>query len=123
MASTALVAAPGYRLRGALRYQYDGQRKPALGMGLVARFGGHSAALCLALQQESGLDITDSSPATRDVSSRTRPVALLAGDVFGGSSHFSFTGANSCKRACELYDCSGQYWRTPSTGGQIDLTA
>ena len=123
MVSTAATAAPGYQVRGAIGYLRDEQKFPTMGMGLVARFGGHNAAVYLALQKKADCSISGSSQVACNPPRGADELKLLAGaPPYRSDSHTTDSGALA-RMACQLYDCSGQFFQPVSIGRQLDLTA
>jgi len=123
MVSTVATTALTYQVRGAIGYLRDEQKFPTMGMGLVARFGGHNAAVYLALQKKADCSISGSSQSACNPPRRADALKLLAGaPPYRRDSHRVDSGAFA-RMACQLYDCLGQFSRPLSTGRQLDLTA
>jgi len=117
------VAAPNYQVRGAIRYLRDEQKFPAMGMALVTKFGGHNAALFLALQKRTDCSITGSPGGACNSTLRLNELRLMAGEPpYQGGAHTAHSSVFP-RIACELYDSSGQFSRVLSTGRQLDLVA
>ena len=123
MVSTVATTALTYQVRGAIGYLRDEQKFPTMGMGLVARFGGHNAAVYLALQKKADCSISGSSHGACNLPRRADGLKLLAGaPPYRSDAHTSDSGAFA-RMACQLYDCSGLFSQPVATGRQLDLTA
>ena len=123
MVSTAATSALTYQVRGAIGYLRDKQKFPTMGMGLVARFGAHNAAVYLALQKKADCSISASSQGACNLSRRADELKLLASaPPHQSDAHTTGSGAFA-RMACHLYDRSGQFSQPVSFGHQLDLTA
>lgn len=115
MVPTTARTAPGYMLTGAIGYAKDEQRPPAMGMGLVARFGSHNAGLFLALQKEQGTE----RPA---VVGHEEALRLLSHpDILRDPKRDD--SAADAKWACLTYNSLGHRSDCQAIGLQLDLTA
>ncbi|HUT04877.1 MAG TPA: hypothetical protein VM163_13400 [bacterium] len=118
-------ATPSYQLRGAIGYLRDEQRLPAMGMGLVARFGGHNAAICLGLQENenTGAIASRSSQSSCALIEPKREDQFLA-DSQSYQNGYSTSGrCLQAEFACLIYGRSGQFLEASTTGRQLDLVA
>jgi len=123
MVSTVATAAPGYQVKGAIGYSRDEQKFPTMGMGLVARFGGHNAAVYLALQKKADCSISGSSQGACNLPRRADELKLMAGaPPYRSDSHTTDSGSLA-RMACQIYDHSGLFSQPVATGRQLDLTA
>jgi len=117
------TAAPSYHLRGAIGYLRDEQRLPAMGMGFVARFGGHNAAVCLGLQENPGAIAQRSSHSSCALAEPKRGGQLLE-DLHSYPSGYSTSGRSlQAEFACLIYGRSGHILEVQTTGRQVDLVA
>ena len=123
MVSTVATTALTYQVRGAIGYLRDEQKFPTMGMGLVARFGGHNAAVYLALQKKADRSISASSQGACNPPQRADELRLLAGAPPYRSDPYTADSGAFARMACQLYDYSGQFFRPVATGRQLDLTA
>ena len=123
MVSMAATSGLTYQVRGALGYLRDEQKFPTMGMGLLARFGGHNAAVYLALQKKADSSISASSQGACDLPRAADELRLLSGAApHQSGAHTADSGAFA-RMACQLYDRSGLFAQPVVTGCQLDLTA
>ncbi len=115
------TAAPSYQLRGAISYLRDEQRLPAMGMGLVARFGGHNAAVCLALQEDTRAIASRSSQSSCALIEPKREQEFLADSQSYQNGYSNSGRCLQAEFACLIYGRSGQFLEASTTGRQLDL--